>query len=441
VVVWAATIVTLGTAGMAAPAGAQRVTEFPIPTASDALGIAAGPDGALWFTEDNCVFGLDAVDCRSSEIGRITTEGTITEFPLVAADSRPSEIVAGPDGAMWFITLGLRGACCTHVGGNTIGRITTEGAIKELPNPTANNILAGIAAGPDGALWFTEPPYSLPTVAKIGRITPGGTITEFPLPPRSYPTAITAGPDAALWFINSRKIGRITTSGTVTEFPLRTATGGSESIAAGPDGALWFTGIGNRIGRITTSGAVTEFPLRGADSRPLGIAAGPDGALWFTEALTDARAGRIGRITTKGVVSEFPLRGAESSPGRIAAGPDGAMWFTNRQRRPFEDFFRSEDPTIGRITVPPGPRVSLKVSPRTGCASSKVVVKVKVKGEEKLRVVKLSLDGRRVVRTSRRSFRVKLTVRRLGSGTHTLKATARDKAGGRAAKSRRFRRC
>ena len=39
---------------------------------------------------------------------------------------------------------------------NQIGRITTAGVITEFPIPTAGSGPAGIAAGPDGNLWFTE---------------------------------------------------------------------------------------------------------------------------------------------------------------------------------------------------------------------------------------------------------------------------------------------
>ena len=70
------------------------------------------------------------------------------------------------------------------------------------------------------------------------------------------PYGITSGPDGALWFTNSgnNSIGRITTGGTVTNY---TGTGisGPEGITSGPDGALWFTNSGNNsIGRITTGG-------------------------------------------------------------------------------------------------------------------------------------------------------------------------------------------
>ena len=54
--------------------------------------------------------------------------------------------VIEPDGALWF----------TEVDGNKIGRITTAGVISEYPVPTAGSRPYWITAGPDGAVWFTE---------------------------------------------------------------------------------------------------------------------------------------------------------------------------------------------------------------------------------------------------------------------------------------------
>lgn len=108
----------------------------------------------------------------------------ITEYPVTTSDAGPEGIAAGPDGALWF----------TEYNGNKIGRITTTGGITEFPVPTADCLCEGIVAGPDGNVWFTE-------ADKIGRITPGGTITEYTVP-TSNPgvQGITAGPDGALWF-------------------------------------------------------------------------------------------------------------------------------------------------------------------------------------------------------------------------------------------------
>src|ERR1039457_514672 len=80
-------------------------------------------------------------------------------------------------------------------------------------------------------------------------------ITEFTVPTLLSP-AIAAGPDGALWFTEPdlNKIGRITTAGVVSEYSVSGSPGG---IAAGPDGALWFTEPNNtKVGRITIAGVV-----------------------------------------------------------------------------------------------------------------------------------------------------------------------------------------
>ena len=281
--------------GWPASARAQSITEYPIPTsASGPNGIAAGPDGALWFTETN-----------ANKIGRITTAGAITEFRIPTSSSNPIYITAGSDGALWF----------SENSGNKIGRITTSGTITEFAIPTHASNPAGIAAGPDGAVWFAENSGN-----KIGRITTSGTITEFAIPSSgSSPLGIAAGPDGALWFAEngSGKIGRITAAGAVTQYPLPALSGplaGPIGIVAGPDGALWF-GAGSNTGnslvssinRIATSGMITPFPVSGS---PLDIAAGPDGALWFVLSNPD----RIGRITTSGTITQFVIPTSGSTP-------------------------------------------------------------------------------------------------------------------------------
>jgi len=84
--------------------------------------------------------------------------------------------------------------------------VTTSGAVTEYATPTANVNPVYIAAGPDGALWFTEF-----NNGKIGRLTTSGAITEYPVPSGGSTWGITAGPDAALWFTESgfNKIGRV----------------------------------------------------------------------------------------------------------------------------------------------------------------------------------------------------------------------------------------
>ncbi|MGC9951338.1 MAG: hypothetical protein ABSF64_33700 [Bryobacteraceae bacterium] len=290
--------------------------------------IAVGSDGALWFTE------------LTDQIGRITTAGAISEYPVPAAGGEPYGIAAGPDGALWFTE-------ASYSSGNRIGRITTAGAITEFAVPTQDSNTYEIATGPDGALWFTE--YA---GDKIGRITTAGEITEFPLPTaNSGPFGITPGPDGAMWFAEASRdmIARITMAGAVTEYAVPTAYSQPGFITAGPDGALWFTeGNGNKIGRITTGGDVTEYPIPTASCLPDAIMAGPDGALWFTEYAGD----KLGRITTAGAMTESAVPTDGASPYGITTGPDGALWFAE-----------AGVPQIGQAVFP---TANLSVSPATG---------------------------------------------------------------------------
>ncbi len=108
----------------------------------------------------------------------------------------PMTIVTGPDGALWF----------TEVQGD-IARLTTGGTLTQYPVPGGSSSrLGGIAVGSDGALWFTEN-------AAIGRINTGGKMTSFPIPGSANPVAITAGNDGGMWFTYNTSgtagIGRI----------------------------------------------------------------------------------------------------------------------------------------------------------------------------------------------------------------------------------------
>jgi streptogramin lyase len=377
-------------AALAPPtASAGKISEFSLPSATPVnqstgittgngpVGIVKGPDGNLWFAE-----------YATNKIGRITPGGNVTEFAIPTqpggttpelSGAFPGGIAAGPDGKVWF----------TEAGSHKIGRVTTNGEITEFPLPTDNTLYGygseplEITTGPDGNLWFTEWGYGL-EASKIGRITTNGEITEFPLSTNNstvndpYGTranlayGITAGPDGNLWFTEwnfnitgnsggNSKIGRITPNGSITEFPLPTHDSGNTpygelpaQITTGPDNNLWFTEyFSDQIGRITTNGNITEFPLPKDNSTPsastpsvstpsintlygklpYGIVTGPDGNLWFTE----VSGNQIGRISTSGSITEFRLSAyngssstntiAGNEPAGITVGPDNNLWF------------------------------------------------------------------------------------------------------------------
>ena len=265
-----------------------HITQYGLPDNTFLGGIAAGPDGALWFVALARPFPI---------IGRLTSAGNMRTYSMGARARyrRPSSIAAGPDGRMWFTCAG---------GGRTssldalIGNIATNGRIK-LYSLAPNHDLESITSGPDGALWFVDHKTTASSYfGGIGQMMPTGQLREFgfnELPPLN-PQAISSGPDGALWFTEPYDIGRLTTAGKITIYGITSPGLSLKGIAAGSDRALWFTNqAGNGyIGRITVDGQVDAFPTPTQDSQPTGIALGPDGAMWFTE----SAANKIGRITT-----------------------------------------------------------------------------------------------------------------------------------------------
>ncbi len=95
-------------------------------------------------------------------------------------------------------------------------------------------------------------PAAAALVAAAG--APVGMVSNYTDASISFPTKIAAGPDGALWFTNqsNNSIGRITTSGVVSNYT-DASISSYGGIAAGPDGALWFTNQSNSIGRISCS--------------------------------------------------------------------------------------------------------------------------------------------------------------------------------------------
>ena len=265
-----------------------KMTEFAIPTAESNPGLlTSGPDGAIWFVERD-----------GNRIGRLTVEGQFTEFAIPSGGeqvqtasgktittSTPQGIVQGPDKALWF----------TEQSGNKIGRITTDGTITEYPLPTADSGPLSILLGGDNQLWFTERAGN-----RIGSISADGKIAEYSIPTADAgPTRLAVGPDGDLWFceFGASQIGRIDLTGQIKEYPVPGV--GPVGIARGADNAMWFTEwAGNKIGKISDDGQVTEYQVPTEKSNPILVALGPDGALWFTE----WAGNKIGRLLT-GLVS------------------------------------------------------------------------------------------------------------------------------------------
>jgi len=315
------------------PPPAIRFDEFEIPSPSQPGWITAGPDGQIWFTHQSTApsaisklttQGTQFVQYATSitntgprgiapgpdgnvwyskqgGIGRMQPNGTMNEY-AVPNGGDSAGIALGPDGNLWF----------TQQLDNRISRVTPGAQFQGFDVPTPDSGPLAITAGSDGNLWFTE---AAATANKIGRITPSGQISEYAIPtPASNPTGITPGPGGELWFTlhDVAKLGKITRAGAITEFYIPSGNRPSR-IIQGPDGNLWFTlAAANAVGRSTPLGQVSEYAIPTPAGEPYDIALGPDGNLWFTE-LSSNKIGRVSNLAGGGnaMASEGGARGGK----------------------------------------------------------------------------------------------------------------------------------
>jgi streptogramin lyase len=222
-----------------------QVTEFPpIPVLAEAFaesnGILAGPGGALWF--DDTVVHFGSPHQSQSFIGRMTTDGAVTLFPVSPAPSRlPATgvtVVAGADGNLWFVE--------DEGKSSVFGRMSPSGAVAQLP--VSRMFASYLELGPDGSLIVTGRRSARKGPTELFEVSTSGALTPVRVPRAiRYASLTYLGPaDGSLWFTNAliaqvSKIGRLTASGVATSYDLpgRGRQQGVGSMTVGADGDLY----------------------------------------------------------------------------------------------------------------------------------------------------------------------------------------------------------
>jgi virginiamycin B lyase len=287
--------------------------------------VAIGPEGVPWFGLESS----ETLSVASIQEGKLTTVEVNPGHELVDRGSigQTGPLAFDPEGDLWFVR--GKGAAAVLV------RRAPDGTEATFI-PTGIRTETALTVGPDGNVWFTYEGRGSRSPG-IARMTPTGTVTQFPLGEQSGPTSIVAGPEGALWFAaaGTGDIGRITTAGEITLLPVgRRAY--PRQVVAGPDGTLWFTenakrigGKGkagkarfeDRIGRITTAGKVRQFRLPFGGSTDL-LAADPSGRIWFT-----TQTHELASISTSGALGAHGcLDTCAAGFNAIAVAPDGTLW-------------------------------------------------------------------------------------------------------------------
>jgi len=265
----------------------HKASRKKIPTQpADAFGITLGPNNEMWFTE-----------WLQPKVGE-TTGTTISDFKIdVTGESNANDIVTGPDGNVWLPT--------DHQG---FVRVTPDRQSHRFGWRHENSQPTTLVNGPDGNLWFIEGygPCNGGKHTSIGYINPTtGNIDELNVRQGGNSFGIAAGPDGRMWFADPRytpcdekgRIGAIDTDGSGLQYYSPPGAKGKgftpTSIVAGPDGNLYFGEYRSMIGQITPAGVITEYALPSSPNGPwvaFAICVGPDGNIWFN----DVSSGRLG---------------------------------------------------------------------------------------------------------------------------------------------------
>jgi virginiamycin B lyase len=234
---------------------------------------------------------------------------TFVEYPMLRPNDIPATVAAGPDGAVWF----------TIEFSDAIG-VLRHGKIERLIKGRQNVEPLGLAVDSSGSVWYTDAPTQ-----SIGRISANGETASFPLgTPIARLGRLAVGPDGAVWFAETTaySITRLR-DGTLTRNTFASPRGGPFGVAAGKDGSIWATlHAANQVLHIGTNGAMTEFDVPTPASGPTDIAVDAQGAVWFLE----YRANKIGRFFNgKFSESAAPLKNCALTG--LAIAPDGSVWF------------------------------------------------------------------------------------------------------------------
>jgi streptogramin lyase len=231
------------------------------------------------------------------------------EFPTGAGtlSDSPKYLTLGSDGNIWVAE------------GAKIAKVTPGGTVTEFSPPDlAANGAVGITTGPDKNLWVTHNGG----VVKIPPSAPN-TDTPYAIAGITDPRGITTGPDNNLWTASVNNVFKIPPGTPTTATPFAVVTG-ARGIARGNNGQLWVADFGgHRIVSVTTAGAPTSYNTAPTGG-PMEVAAGPGTQMGFTDPIVNPQ--EIGRITPGGSAQRTVVTGGSGDPTGVVFGNDGAYW-------------------------------------------------------------------------------------------------------------------
>ena len=251
--------------------------------------------------------------------------GTITEWKVPWAQSRPRDPYLDPQGNVWFVG---------QVGNYLASLDPRSGQFKRFelePGTLPHNLIVD----PKGVVWYTGNGDGT-----IGRFDPAtGKTTRFrmPDPAARDPHTLAFDPHGDLWFSVQRSnfVGKITVAtGTIRLVPVPTSGALPYGIAVDGKGRPWFVEFGrNKLATVDPATfKVTEYTLPRARARPRRIAITADDRIWYV----DYVGGMLGRFdpgTAKFTEWSMPA-GTGALPYAMAADDKNRVWFVETGPQP-----------------------------------------------------------------------------------------------------------
>jgi len=205
----------------AAPAAAQSVRYYELPSRSGPHDVAPAPDGTVWYTAQ-----------RTGHLGRLDPRtGKVDEIPLGRLSS-PHGVIVGPDGAAWV----------TDGGQNAIVRVDpTTRAVKVFPLPAGTPYanLNTAAFDGNGVLWWTG------QSGYYGSVNPKtGEVRAMEAPRGRGPYGITATPKGEIYYVSlaGNHLAHIDTrTGVATVIEPPTPQQGARRVWSDSKGRLWIS--------------------------------------------------------------------------------------------------------------------------------------------------------------------------------------------------------
>jgi virginiamycin B lyase len=295
--------------------GAQFVSYAGIPCSEPLGQVAPGTNGtSMWFAIPT------ACTKTGGGVGKISlSTGAVTSY-RIGKEASPLAI-AESGGYVWAVDQHRSGK------GRNIYRFSEDGKYQtfSLPNAIAVN---GLAAGPDGNLWFCGSyEKSGTTLAGVGKLTPTGTSTLYTMQGAATPvlTSIAAAADGNLWVADQQNgaILRVATGGSVTTFNV----GGHPNNIVNVAKALVYSD--SSVGQLSVmnfSGRATAYAAPNG-AFPGSIASESQSIIAFVDTKDNSSA--VGTFNATAGTYASDAKAPNDGLRYMFSGADGNVWFTD----------------------------------------------------------------------------------------------------------------